>query len=328
MRLSSREKQTLYSSLAQLVRSGVPFPRALDKLAATSRGPVRRLVNLARARLADGKTVGEAFGSLAGVTPLEASVIAAVEKSGQLDRGLSELASYFRALHEARATVIRRCAYPVFLLHLGILVINLPTLVLQSPEQFVQQTLTFFLLVYAAVGVIGIVAPALRDSGARSAATDRLLRSIPLVGKIRRAFALSRFCTVYGLQLDAGVNIMDSLMMAGRASRSGLVRSAVASAIPEVRSGAQVGPLLAASGAFPDDFVQTLIVGEETGGLDEELRRMAEDLRNEALGRLETLGDVLPKLIYAAIVVYLGWRALKLIQTGIVAPYQKILDGM
>ncbi len=329
MRLSLREKQTLYHSLAQLIRTGIPFPAALDKLAASSRGGGRRLIRALRASLSEGRTVGEAFAKeRPAVTVLEVSVLSAVEKSGQLDRGLRELSNYFGALEQARSTVIKRCAYPLFLLHFGIPVLNLPTLVLKSAGEFWTATLTAFVFFYAAAAIVAMVAPVLRDMGATSVGVDRLLAMIPLIGKVRRAFALSRFSTVYGLQLDAGVNVIDALVAAGRASRSGRVRAAVERAVPEVRGGAQVGPLLAVSGGFPEDFVQTLIVGEETGSLDEELKRMAEERRQEALGALEALADWIPKLIYVGIVLYLAYRILSLIQTGIVAPYQSVLKDL
>ena len=99
MSLSLRQKQSFYHSLAQLIRSGVPFPKALDKLAGTTRGSARRLLDSTRQALASGRTVGEAFAAQRSeITPLEASVLTAVEKSGQLDHGLRELSDYFGAL--------------------------------------------------------------------------------------------------------------------------------------------------------------------------------------------------------------------------------------
>ena len=326
MSLSLRQKQSFYHSLAQLVRSGVPFPKALDKLAGTTRGSARRLLDSTRKALASGRTVGEAFSAQRSeITPLEASVLTAVEKSGQLDHGLSELSDYFGALAQARATIVKRLTYPVFLLHFGILVLGAPTLVLKSGAEFVRETGGAFVVIYAVVAIVAMITPLLRDAGAGSAPMDRLLNTIPLLGKVRRSFALSRFCTVYGLQLDAGVNIIDALVAAGESSRSGGVRAAVKTAVPEVRGGAQVGPLLATSDAFPMELMQTIIVGEETGKLVEELKRLAKDLREEALGRLETLADWLPKLLYVGIVLYLGWRILGIIQTSIAPMYRSAL---
>lgn len=312
MSLSLADKQRLYQSLAQLVRAGIPFPSALDKLGNTSRGAVRQLLRKLRGRVADGKTVGEAFAcEHPSITVLETAVVTAVENSGRLEHGLQELANYFGGLAQARAVVLKRCAYPLFLLHFGIFVLAAPTLVLQGLRPFISQTFGVLLCVYAVAAVVALLIPLLGNAAATSVAIDRLLRTVPLIGKIRRSFALSRFCSVYEIQLDAGVNIIDSLLTAGRASRSGLVRSAVNFAVPEVRAGAQVGPLLAASGAFPAEVIQSFIVGEETGGLDKELKRLADELRNQALGTLETLSEWVPKLIYIAIVLYFAVRIVR-----------------
>lgn len=326
MSLSLRQKQSLYHSLAQLIRSGVPFPKALDKLAGTTRGGARRLMDSARKALANGRTVGEAFAAQRSeVTPLEASVLTAVEKSGQLDHGLRELSDYFGALAKARETIIKRLTYPVFLLHFGILVLGAPTLVLKSSAEFFREVGGTFVFIYAIVAIVAMLTPVLRDLGAGSAFMDRLVNAIPLLGRVRRSFALSRFCTVYGLQLDAGVNIIDSLIAAGAASRSGSIRAAVDAAVPEVRTGSQVGPLLAASDAFPMEIMQTIIVGEETGKLVEELKRLATELREEALAKLETLADWLPKLLYVGIVLFLGWKILGIIQGSIAPMYKNAL---
>jgi type II secretory pathway component PulF len=318
--LSLREKQSLYHSLAQLVRPGIPFPQALDKIAPSTRGDARRLIQAARKSVAAGHTVGEAFAAMPSIiTSLESAVVSAVEKSGQLERGFRDLSEYFGALDRARRTLLTRCAYPVFMLHLGVLLLNASTY-LTSPDLYWRQVGSIFLFVYAVVAVVALATPLLREMGEVSAAIDRLLITFPVIGQIRRSFALSRFCTVYGMQLDAGINVIDSVLNAGRSSRSGLVRSAVDSAVPEIRNGSQVGPLLAASGAFPSDLTQALIVGEETGSLDDELRRMSLEFRQKALSALEVFTEWLPRLMYTGVVLYIGWK----IVTFLVAYYGQV----
>jgi type IV pilus assembly protein PilC len=109
------------------------------------------------------------------------------------------------------------------------------------------------------------------------------------------------------MQLDAGVNVMDALEAAGRASRSGLIRSAVRRAVPEVRSGAQPGPLLAVSGAFPEAVNHAIAVGEESGALDTELQRLAADYQADGLTRLDTLAEWVPRMLMLAIFAYVGY---------------------
>jgi type II secretory pathway component PulF len=325
--LTLRQKQSLYHSLGQLVRSGIPFPAALDKLVYSTRGAARRLIEAARQSLAHGRTVGEAFAAQpTTVTPLEIAVITAVEKSGQLERGLRELSEYFGAMNQARIDIIKRSAYPVFLLHFGILVLSAPTLFTKDASHYFREVGTAFFFVYSTAIIVALATPLLRHLGAANSILDRLLICIPVLGNIRRSFALSRFCTVYGLQLDAGINVIDSVLSAGRSSLSGLVQSAVDAVVPRVRTGAQVGPLLAASDAFPTDLTQALIVGEETGSLDDELRRMGKEFRDKGMSALEIFADWLPKLLYIGIVVYLGWKCVSLYQNSVMPVYKGLLE--
>jgi type II secretory pathway component PulF len=179
----------------------------------------------------------------------------------------------------------------------------------------------FILLVfYGVIALFALIIPLLRDAGATSSSTDWLLRRIPLIGKIRRAFALSRFCAAYDMQLGAGVNVMDSLDSAAKASRSGLIRSAVDAALPEVRSGAQVGPLLARSSAFPTDMKQSLLVAEETGSMDAELPRLAAEYQRDGLSRLSSFSEWMPRMIYLGVVVFLAYN--------VISGYKNYIDGM
>ncbi len=309
MSLRFREKQSLYHSLGQLLGSGVTFPAALQRLAPSSRGGLRRLLGQLNRAIEGGSTVAEAFAAQRpGVSEMEAGIVAAVERAGRLDRGLAQLAAYFGALDAARSTAVKKAAYPIFVLHFGILSLGVQTLVTKGVGPYVREVGALFLLVYGIALVIALAVPLLSDAGATSALMDALLRRIPLIGAIRRNFAVSRFCSTYEMQLGAGVNVMDSLKAAGRASRSGLIARNVARALPEVLRGGEVAALLARGSAFPEAMLRDLSVGEQTGKLDEELDRLAEMHRRAALSSLDLLAEWGPRLIYLGVVCYIGFR--------------------
>ena len=318
MSLSLREKQSLYHSLGQLVRSGVPFPSALDNLARTTRGGTRGVIRRLKDGVSSGQTVGESFArQRPAVGEMEVGVIAAVERAGKLEQGLAQLSAYFGALEQARRGILKKCAYPAFVLHFGVFALSLRTIFEKGFGAYLQATFGLLALLWGIVLVIALLVPLLRDAGSKSAALDSLLRTLPLVGGIRRALSTSRFCATYEMQLDAGINVIDALQAAQRASRSGLIRAAVERAIPEVRGGAQVGGLLAASGAFPEPMIRSFCVGEQTGELDAELKRLAADYQAEGLARIETLAEWLPRFFYIAILFYIGY--------GVVTWYQNYL---
>ena len=311
MSLSLRDKQSLYHSLGQLVRSGIAIPAALDTLARSSRGGLRQLIRRVKDGVGGGLTVGEAFArQRPAVGEMEVGVIAAVERAGKLERGLAQLSDYFGALALARESVLKKCRYPAFVLHLGVFVFGLKTLLFGGGLMpFLRETLGLLALLYGVVLVVALLVPLLRSAGSASASGDALLRLLPLVGGIRRALSTARFCATYEMQLDAGINVIDALQAAQRASQSGLIRATVTRAIPEVRAGAQVGGLLAVGGAFPEAMIRGFCVGEQTGELDAELKRLAAEYQADGLARLDALAEWLPRLLYIAVVIYVGYGA-------------------
>lgn len=320
--MSPRDKAHFYHSLAQLLRAGITFPRALEKLGSTSGGIATRI----RRGLDRGLTVAEACVA-ADIGGTEAAVLTAVERAGYLDRGLEELARHFTAVATARGKVLAKLAYPAFILVLGVLLLNLPVLVRSDFDAYLRATVP--LLAGAAVGVALSLAIAkmLAALGVVSAFVDALLRAIPLVGGTRRAFAMSRFCTAYELQLGAGINAIDALAAAGMASRSGLVRSAVARALPQVRAGSQVGPLLAEGGAFDPEVAEGIIVAEESGTQSTSLRRLAEAQSERAHARLDALAEWLPRLLYVFVLGYVGWQIVR-VYRDYLGQLQPLLEGL
>jgi len=306
-----REKASLYHELSQLVRSGTPFPKAIGKLASFTHGPAHAGLAAITAALNRGASVSEslALGSPL-IAPLEAGIFAAGDRAGRLETSLDHVSGYYSAVAEARGRIRSRLAYPLFVLHFAFIALSLP--VIFAPDGGIG---AFFRALGIAIGGLwfaifggGALIRLLLASAEHQAAPDRFLRALPLFGKLRRAFALSRFCTAYHLQLEAGVNVLASLESAAGASGSAILRGAVARGLPSVRSGGQVGAALAQTGDFPEPFIRAFAVGEESGELDRELQRIGEAYRTAAMSRLETIAEWVPKLLYVAIMAYIGWR--------------------
>ena len=326
MSLSHRAKQRFFDSLSRLVHAGTTLPAALDKLTGAADGALRPVMKKMRRAFADGQTASEAFASQhRALGVMETSVIGAAERTGRLEHVLRQLAEYHEALAQARETMRAKLLYPIFIFHFGILVLSAPQLVSQGLDAYLRATLGVFLAVYAVIFVLVIFGRSLAKSAAHSAATDALLGAIPLIGRVRRGFALGRFCLTYELHLAAGVNVIEALLTAGEASQSGRVRAAVQRAVPAIREGAQVGETFAEDGALPDELVEALVVGEETGQLDQTLPRLAAMFQGEALAALTALAEWVPRCIYLAVVGYMAFAIIRT-YTGLLNTYEKLLD--
>lgn len=305
------KKAGIFHELSRLVRSGIPFPKAIEKLASHSSGDIWESLKKISTALAAGKPVGEAV--RAGtplIGTLEACVFAACDRAGRLETGLEEASEYHAAIATARSRMKSRLAYPVFVIHFALLLLSLPVLFAEDGGTGAY----FKTILFAAGGLwlsIILFAAAIRAivaAAGHNAAADRLLRAVPPFGGLRCNFSLARFCSAYHMQLAAGVNVLGILETSAAASGSAVLRDAIESAIPAVRSGGQVGEALKGGNVFPAEFMRAFATGEETGELDRELQRIGNDCRDAAMRRLETITEWVPRLIYVAILVFIGWR--------------------
>jgi type II secretory pathway component PulF len=243
---------------------------------------------------------------------MEIAVLQASERSGKIDTGLAHLAEFFRAIAEARSRFWAKSAYPLFIFHFGAVALSFPALIGEqgSLSAFLSSALGMLAALY--LGLIGaaLLVRFLGAAAIRSATLDRVLNMVPLLGPARRAFALTRFCGAYQMQLDAGINVPTALESAARASQSGLLAKGVAIALPAIRAGGSMAENLAATRTLPHDISDSLLVGEESGRLDEELTRLTAELRTLAFRRLDIVAEWLPKLLYLGILIFMAWRIL------------------
>ena len=308
MKLSLRQKETFYRELEQFVRQGIPLPQAIEALAPETGGRVRQVLKQLLALLLKGQTVADAFAALRPVFgTLELSMIEASGNSGRLDQAFTYLSNYFGALETLRAGVVKRTLWPLLQLHFGVLVINIGGLFLGSMtvgEYWLRCAGT--LGVFYLFGVlVWILVDLLLRLARANPALDRALGLIPLLGKLRRHLALSRFCATYEMQLQGGINVMDGVTAAAEASQSARIRLAVAGIVPQMRTGISLGTLITGQAAFPAALQRTIRLGEESGSLDEDLVRWAAYYQKSAVDALETLGTWIARMVYVVIAIYL-----------------------
>lgn len=307
--MNPREKARLYHELGQMVRTGTPFPKAIEMLSGLTRGNSHRALSAVGSALSRGKTVAEALA--AGqpfISPLESGMFSASDRAGRLESGLAHASEYYAAIAEAGGRLWTRAAYPIFVLHLAFIALSLRRLVAPDGglEEFLMAAGIKIGLFWVGLFLVRAFIRLVLSVAGKNAQVDQLLWSIPFLGKLRSGFALSRFCSAYNLQLDAGVNVIGSLDVAGRASGSAVILGAAAKALPSVHAGGSVGPALTATRTFPEPVLRAFAVGEQTGQLDTELRRLGDEYRIAALKRLETVSDWLPKIVLLVVAIYIG----------------------
>lgn len=331
MKLS--EKALLYRELAKLVGADFHLDRSLRLLLARNPSHARRawLQGLQRG-LEEGKGITEALREhcepLTGT--LELALIEAGERSGRLNDGLTHLARYFEAWSIAKRQAISALIYPLLLAHLGLLLPELPALVTASMEgaPFSLRQLLLPVAILWLILLSGFLLWRwLSRRGAESARVDAWLGRVPLIGSVRRHWALARFAQVFHACLLASMRMTECMLLAGAASHSGLLGHAARGAAQRIAAGETIAGAMADVHGFPIVFVHGTATAEEVGTLDHEMNRWAASETIEASDAIQRAAQWLPKVAYAIVVLYVAYRIIGMMY-GYYGGMMRQLEGL
>ncbi len=312
MKLS--EKALLYRELAKLVGSDFHLDRSIDLLLRQQPSHARRtwLLGL-RSGLGEGRSVTESMRvhCAAFTGTLELALIDAGERSGRLGDSFSHLARYFEAWDVALRQSLGAVIYPLVLAHLGVVLPELPALVTASMDGQSPTLRGMFMplaVLWLVLLSLFLAWRWLSRLGVESAAVDAWLGRIPLIGPVRRHWALARFAQVFHACLLASMRMTECMQLAGAASHSGLLQKAARDAARRITAGETVSGAMADVHGFPPVFVHGIATAEEMGGLDREMNRWAAVETIEAGDSIQRAAQWLPKVAYGIVVLYVAGR--------------------
>jgi type IV pilus assembly protein PilC len=252
------------------------------------------------------------------------NLVRAGEVSGTLDTVLDRVAIFKEKDLALRGKIRGALTYPTIVLVFALLVTyfllttivpqfakmikdvnpnaSLPTLTifLQTVSDFLQnQTILM-------VGIIGAVAVAYHyyyktDQGRH--VIDRFKMKAPVFGNLISKASLASFSRTLSLLIKSGVNIIESLDITRGTSNNAIVEDALTNAKNAVMQGEQMSqPMAAATDVFPPMVVSMVAIGEETGGLDTMLDKVADYYERE----VDEAVDQLTAAIEPIMIIFLG----------------------
>lgn len=337
--VSMRDIVIFTRQFSTMINAGLPLVQALDILARQSEN--KHLAAVVRQVVFDvesGNTVADAMRRHPkAFSDLYTNMVAAGEAGGILDTILNRLA-FFMEKNDALVrkvkgamiypTVIMCVAglcvvillwkvIPVFASMFGSVGMELPL-----PTKIVIG-LSNFLSGYwwAIAGGVGGGVFVLRNFYATSSGQlviDRLLLRVPVLGDVLRKSAVSRFTRTLGTLISSGVSILDGLEITARTSGNRVVHDAIMNSRASIAGGDTIAGPLQKSEVFPPMVISMISVGEQTGGLDEMLSKIADFYDDE----VDASVSALLSLLEPVMIVFLG----VVVGGMIVAMYLPIFD--
>jgi type IV pilus assembly protein PilC len=339
--IKTRDIVIFTRQFATMINAGLPLVQSLDILAKqTENAALKEVVRQVVFDVEAGNTLADAFRKHPkAFTDLYVNMIAAGEAGGILDTILLRLATFMEKNDALVRKVKGAMVYPVVIMGVAVIAITvllifvIPTfqsmfasvnLELPLPTRIVIGASNFLTSFWwAIIGVIALAVFAIKryyaTTGGRKT-LDTLLINSPVLGDVIRKSAVSRFTRTLGTLVSSGVAILDGLEITAKTSGNRVIHDAVMESRASIAGGDTIAGPLERSKVFPPMVVSMIAVGEQTGGLDEMLSKIADFYDEEVDVAVSALLSLMEPMMIVILGVVVGGM--------VIAMYLPIFDMM
>jgi len=296
-RISQDDVAVFTQEIATLLKAGLPLDRCLEILISLSASePVRQLMSQLREDVRGGASLSTAMDARKGVfTRFYLNMIRAGEAGGALDVVLQRLTEFMERSKELRDTVKSALIYPAILVGVSVLsvaillvwvvpqfsqmfeesgkALPLPTQVVIAAGDAVRHY--WWAMVLVVVGVFSWFSRQMQVPASRLR-WDRRLLDLPLVGDLIGKLEVARFSRTLGTLIGNGVTLLAALSIVKETLSNTVMSQGLTEVAAQLKEGKGLGKPLLETGLFPKLAVHLVMVGEETGKLQEMLIRVAD----------------------------------------------------
>jgi len=326
--VKARKLAAFTRQLATLLVAGVSLARALETISSEEADEsFRSILADVQERIHGGESLSEAFGAHPRVfSKLYVSLIRVGEAGGVLDRMCAELAGFQERDAEVRANVSTALIYPTVVVVLGVsvvfvfmtfvfprllepfvqmnVVLPLPTRIVQAVSFWLWRW--WWLLALALVGCVFAYQAYVAKPGGRDR-IDKMKLSVPAIGPFLLNVAMMRFSMTLATLVRCGVPVVDGLEIVVGVLGNEHLGGRLSRAIEEIRRGGGIAEKLLSNGFLPPMAGQMVLVGEESGRLDDVLGRMAESYDAEVGLAVRRLEAVLAPAVIVVVAVFIAF---------------------
>ena len=327
-----------------LNKAGIPILRALAGLQASATKPAMvEMLKDMRSSLDQGRPLSAAMARHTDVFgAFYISMIEVGEMTGQLTKIFLHLHEHLEFDRNVIDRVKQAIRYPVFVIiamAVAIVVINIFVIPVfakvfagfSAELPFITRGLLAFsswmlnwwpFLLATFAGTIVLVRSYLRTPAGRYRWDARKIR-LPLVGDIVLKITLARFARSFALSNQSGVPLGQALTVVAQIVDNAFIGSRIEQMRDGIERGENITRCAVATGIFTPVVLQMIMVGEETGELDDLLIEIAGMYERETDYRIKSLSTTIEPLLLA----FLGGLVL-LLALGVFLPMWNLGDAV
>jgi type IV pilus assembly protein PilC len=308
---------------ATMIGAGLPMVQCLDILSQQMESQAfRKIIADIKESVSSGTTLSEAMRKHKKIfDDLFVNMVEAGEMGGALDTILVRLANYREKADALARKVKGAMVYPVVVtivalgVTLAMLKFVVPTFAnmfknldagLPEPTRIVMGISNFlndnFMVLMGSVVLLAVLFKVAISTKKGRLYWDMFLLHSPAIGNLVRKSSVARFTRTLGTLLASGVSILEALDITAKTSGNMVIQNAVKKSILSIAEGETITQPLKESKVFPPMVIQMISVGEQTGGLDEMLSKIADFYDEE----VDAAVSALTSLIEPVVIVFIG----------------------
>ena len=325
-KITMRDIVIFTRQFSTMINAGLPLVQALDILSNQSENPA--LKDITRQVVYDvesGNTLADALRKHPkAFNELYVNMVAAGEAGGILDTILLRLAVFIEKNDALARKVKGAMIYPGVIFSVAGVAISallffviptfqkmfeeanvplpMPTRVVIGMSKFLQG---YWWVIGISVFVLMRVYKTWHATPNGTLTVDRLMLKAPVLGDVVRKSAVSRFTRTLGTLISSGVSILEGLEITAKTSGNRVIHDAIMESRASIAGGDTISAPLKKSNVFPPMVISMINVGEQTGGLDEMLTKIADFYDDEvdaAVGGLLAMMEPM-MIVFLGIVV-------------------------
>ena len=318
----------LTRQITTMLTAGVPLVQTLQLLAGShEKKPMREMLANICTEIESGVPPSKALRQYPRhFDDLYCDLVASGEQSGALDAVFDRIATYREKAEAIKSKIKKAMFYPAVVVFVA-LVVTAILLLYVVPEfdnifksfgaelpAFTRMVInlsnivqTYWYFVFGALVIlIFVYIHSYRRMESVRDGTDKLILRLPIVGVILQKADLARYARTLSTTFAAGLPLIDGLVAAAGSSGNAVYRKAIMSVRSEVMAGMQMNVAMRTTEVFPEMVIQMIMIGEESGSLDDMLSKVAGIYEQQVDDAVDALSSLIEPLLMVVLGVLVG----------------------
>lgn len=310
-----------------ILEAGTPILRGLElSIQQCDNKKLKLILKRVHDQVQRGRSLSDALKFEDEIPDLMVNMIAAGESSGKLDYVLRELSDYYKKIHKQQQKVSQATMYPKLVIGFAVVVVGfLLTFVVPSfidnllgaggelpliTKGLLAVSMIFKKFWYIMLMIVGLLYGFKvyfldKDQEYIEKAAKRRLYG-KLFGKVNRQIIAGRFANTFSILSGSGMGIISSLETTAKVLENKYVEKKINQATEDIKKGNPIGKTIEDLDVFPAMLTQMITIGEETGMMDDILKKTSEYYDGEVEAALEKMvATIEPMLIMGLAVIVL-----------------------